>query len=107
MLERIVVAMEPVWPRFGSEPINFKEHATFLYEAFAHLKTVQGHATAIPVDIINPLLPAATFSGHLTTMGLSSANEKHRRCFSSQAALRPQSRQERPSLIPLHVQRTF
>jgi hypothetical protein len=48
--------MEPVWPRFGSEPANLKEHATYLHEAFAHLKTVKGQAVVIPVNIIDPYI---------------------------------------------------
>lgn len=45
--------MEPVWPGIGSEPANLKEHATFLYEAFAYLKTVKGQAVAISVNMID------------------------------------------------------
>jgi adenylate kinase len=33
-----------------------KEHATFLQEAFARLKTVKGQVVTIPVDIIDPYI---------------------------------------------------
>jgi hypothetical protein len=63
--------MGPVWPRFGSEPPDLKEHAIYLNEALTYLKTVKSQAIAIPVNIIDPYIES-TFrflvkvSQHLT-----------------------------------------
>ena len=66
-----MVTMEPIWPSIRSEPANLKEHATYLYGAFANLKTVKSQARAIPVNIINPYIESTLrllikVSRHLT-----------------------------------------
>ena len=66
-----MVTLEPVWPSIGSKPANLKEHATYLHEAFANLKTVKSQAGAIPVNIINPYIESTLrllikVSRHLT-----------------------------------------